>query len=98
MAESRSANVRCSTQILAERFQAKESGSFLYFFNLKVDAGTGLVWRSEVRIIFTASSSCGLPNQSHTKSISLLVYSHFFQRKYMYGATAANTIMTTASG
>ena len=27
-----------------------------------------LVWRSEVRIIFAANSSCGLLNQSHTRS------------------------------
>ena len=38
MAESRSANVRSSTQILAERF-SEESGNAAHFFNLKI-AGT----------------------------------------------------------
>jgi hypothetical protein len=38
MAESRSANVRSSTQILAERF-SEESGNVAHFFNLKI-AGT----------------------------------------------------------
>jgi hypothetical protein len=35
MAESRSANVRSSTQILAERF-SEESGNAAHFFNLKI--------------------------------------------------------------
>jgi hypothetical protein len=35
MTESRSANVRSSTQILAERF-SEESGNAAHFFNLKI--------------------------------------------------------------
>lgn len=37
MAESRSANVRSSTQILAERF-SEESGNAAHFLNLKIAA------------------------------------------------------------
>jgi hypothetical protein len=67
MAESRSANVRSSTQILAERF-SEESEIAAHFFNLKIAPRDG-----------------GF-------------YSHFFHLKYMYGATAASTIITTAKG
>jgi len=40
MTESRSANVRSSTQILAEGF-SEESGNAAHFFNLKIAAREG---------------------------------------------------------